>query len=185
MHARKAIRDAVVAALGGSPAVAALASPAPGVEAGRVISLDAAALPRVLVYLRSERSQGLLTVSPRAYEVEGELVVAYATRARLGAAVADDVLDLAAEALEGVLADLEATRFGGTVRGAEYQGTDLDLAQDGEQITATVTIRYALTYERALAGPTNLADFETNVIAYTLGDAAADHPGDELTLPIV
>lgn len=185
MHPRKAIRDAVVAALGASPAVAALAAPSPAIESGRVIPLDAAALPRVLVYLRSERSEGLLTVSPRAYEVEGELIVAYSTRARLGTTVSDDLLDLAAEALEGVLSDLEATRFGGTVRGAEYQGTELGIGQDGEQITATITIRYALTYERALAGPTNLADFATNVIAYTVGDAAADHPGDELTLPIV
>lgn len=185
MHRRKQIRDAVTAALGASPAVAALATPSPVVEASRVVPADAASLPRVLVYLRGEKADGLAMASPRAYWIDAELVVAYVERVKIGATVPEDRLDLAAEALEIVLSDLEGNRFAGTVHGADYVETDVSVDLSAEQITATVAIRYRLRYERELSGPAGLDDFETNVVTYDIGDATADQQTDTVTLPIV
>lgn len=182
MHRRKAIRDAVVAGLSSSPAIAAL-SPAPSVESSRVVPLDPAALPRLLVYLRGERVEGRITESPREYRVLSDLVIEYVTRLRPNGGPSEDELDAAAEAIETALAVLETNDLGGLVREFDYQGTDVAVELRGELTTCSLVLRYQLELGVVVA-PVIVDDFETNVIEQLVGDAAADNVTDTVTLPI-
>lgn len=183
MHRRKAIRDAVVAGLGAHPAILAL-TPVPAIESSRVAPMDAAKLPRILVYMRGERVDGFLTTSPREYKVLADLVVEYVTRWRALSGPSEDELDEAAEALEIALDVLETENLGDLVREFTYQGTDVAVDASGELATASLVLRYQVELGRVVA-PLIVDDFETAAIEYELGTATADNATDLVTLPTV
>ena len=183
MHRRKAIRDAVVAGLTTAPEILAL-SPAPAVEANRLIPIDPAAMPRVLVYLRGETVDGYLTSSPREYRVRAELVIEYVSNLLVPAGSGEDALDLVAEALEVAIDRLETSNLGDLVREFEYRGTDIEVNGQGERPTISLVMRYGIELGRVVA-PLITDDFITAAIEHAVGDATADNPDDEITLPIV
>lgn len=173
----------MVAALSAAPELLALA-PAPSVESSRVIPLDPAALPRVLVYLRGEKVDGYLTTSPREYKVQAELVIEYVSTFLPGNGPGEDALDAVAEALEIAIDRMETNNLGDLVREFEYLGTDVAIDERGERPTCSLVMRYQLELGRVVA-PLILDDFITAAIEHKVGDATADNPDDVVTLPIV
>lgn len=183
MHRRRAIRDAVVAGLTAAPERLALV-PTPSVESSRLIPLDPAALPRILVYLRGETVDGYLTTSPREYKVQAELVVEYVAALTVTDGPGEDELDAVAEALEVVLDRLETDNLGDLVREFEYRGTEVQIGQQTERPTISLAMRYQLELGRVVA-PLHPVDFITAAIEHAVGDATADNPDDLVTLPII
>lgn len=181
MHRRKAIRDAVIAGISTSPQILALV-PAPAVQSSRVLPMDPAALPRIVVYLRGETVDGLLTRSPREYRVLADLFVEYATRTRPGEGPSEDALDAVAEALETTLDRLEVQNLGDLVREFEYASTEVEVEDRGEFVVASLVMRYRLELGRVVA-PVIADDFETAAIEHKLGSATADNSTDVVTLP--
>jgi len=180
-HTRRLLRDAAVAGVSGSPAIAALV-PVPTVEASRVPPLDPEKLPRILIYIRGETSPDLITTSPREYRVEAELVVEYVARYKVDAKIPEDELDAAAEAIEVALDALETTRFGGLARQARYRSTDVVVELDGTRTTASIVFRYELEYGREVAPVTDAA-FTDADLEHAVGDATADNPTDTVQPP--
>lgn len=180
-HPRKALRDAAVAGVSGSSAIAALV-PVPTVEASRVPPLDPQKLPRILVYIRGETSEDFITTSPREYAVTADLVVEYVARYKLDAKIPEDELDVAAEAIESALDSLETTRFGGLARQVRYRSTDVAVDLDGSRTTASIVFRYEIEYGREVA-PTLSNAFTNADVAHGLGDTTAENPTDTVALP--
>jgi hypothetical protein len=144
--------------------------------------MDPAALPRILVFLRGERVDGYLTKSPREYLVKAELVVQYVTGVKGNTGPGEDTLDAVAEALELALDRLETDNLGDLVREFEYAGTDVSVAEHGDQATCSLVMRYELELGRVVA-PLVLDDFITASIENDVGDGPS--PTDVVTLPIV
>lgn len=183
MHRRKAIRDAIVAALAASPEILALV-PTPTVESSRALTMDPAKLPRILVYLRGETVDGFLTTSPREYRVNADLVVEYVARVRATEGPSEDELDAVAEALEVTLDRLETSNLGDLVREFDYAGTEVAVSERGELLVASLLMRYRLELGRVVA-PVILDDFETAAIEHKVAPATADNSSDVLTFPTV
>ncbi len=183
MHRRRAIRDAVVAALAAAPEILAL-DPTPEVESSRVVPLDSAALPRILVYVRGEKVDGYLTTAPREYRVQADLVIEYVAAHRLTAGVGEDELDAVAEALEAAIDRMETDNLDDLVRQFEYQGTDVTVMGTNERPLISLAMRYQLELGRVV-GQAYADEFITAAIEHATGDATADNPDDLVTLPIV
>lgn len=183
MHRRRAIREAVVAALAAAPEILALVPP-PAVESSRLIPLDPTALPRILVYMRGETADGMLTTSPREYRIRAELVVEYVTAWTITAGPGEDALDAVAEALEVALDRIEVENLDDLAREMTYAGTDVQVTDRGERATCSLVMRYQIELGRVVA-PLNLDDFITAAIEHEVGDATADNPTDVVTLPII
>lgn len=173
---RRAIRDETVKALRASSLIRYLSDP-PTVESSRVLPVDDASLPRILVYLRGETSQERLTESPRTYAAVGELVVEHVAKFS-HKTVAEDSLDEIALAMESVLSDLELQRWGirdandvPLIRDSNYRATEIALSSDESQRRCvSVVLRYELSYERPV-GSNDLVDrFGLGVSTFQTGD---------------
>lgn len=184
MHRRKAMRDAVVTALRANAGVSALVPATSHIESSRIVPLDPAALPRIMVYIRGEKVSDLITRAPREYLVQSDLVVEYVSRIKPASSTPEDELDAAAEAIEVAMEALEASDLGNLVRDMNYQGTDVSIELQGQQATIAMQLRYQVELGFVVE-PVLLDDFETNAIGYLVGDAPADNPADVVTLPIV
>lgn len=181
MHRRKAVRNAVVAALQTSPQVLALV-PVPAVESSRVIPMDPDKLPRILVYLRGETAPDMLTQSPAEYRILADLIVEYVSRLRPQDGPSEDLLDDVAEALESTLDRLEMTNLGDLVREFTYQGTDVSVELRGELATCSLALKYQLELGRVVAPEVEDAFIGAD-IEYLVGDAPADDPTDAVDFP--
>lgn len=179
---RKAIRDAVVAELSTNAAVLAL-SPTPPIESGRIIPLDDAKLPRVLVYIRGETATELLTRSPREYRVVADLIVEFVARVKVTDGPPEDELDAVAGSLEAALDVLETSRIGGLALNMSYKSTAVAINVEGERSTVSISLNYEIEFGRVVA-PVLPDDFLTTEIEYLGGDASPDdNPADSITLP--
>lgn len=180
MALRKDLRDQVVAALTTDPGVLALA-PVPPIESGRRLALDNAALPTVLVYLRGERADGRITISPREDRILSDLVVEYVDLMPSSGAPPEDALDEIADVLRLALVGLETSRFGGLVRQAVYQGTDLVVDPGAGRSACSVVLTFQLEYGRTVE-PVLDDEFDTAEVEYSTGDASPDNFRDSLDL---
>lgn len=148
-HARKQIRDFVVAGLIGLPTTGA------NVFVGRTRPLPANHDPALLIYTRVETSKRAVAGRPPLLErittlhVEGRVNTATAP---------DDLLDqIAAEIEAGVAAMIDygsAVFFGGMVENVDLESSESFAKADGDKHIGSVQLTYKVTYRTAEGAPT-------------------------------
>ncbi|WP_152033397.1 hypothetical protein [Bradyrhizobium sp. DOA9] len=151
-HARKQIRDAVVAGLTG------LATTESRVYVGRTRPLPKEHQPTLLIYTRSESSNRAVLGRPPKIErrctlhVEGRVSTA---------GPPDDLLDqVAAEIEAGIAAMINygtAVFFGGLAQNVQLTATESVAEADGERHIGGVRVEYLVTYRTVEGAPTAVA----------------------------
>lgn len=156
MHPRAAIRQRVVARLAARPAVV---RPAAGgvvwVEGSRAAPIQDKRLPAVLVQIEEDEFQS--TDTTRDEERSLTLLLSLQATGNTGTEV-QDYLDALAEAVEQCIH--EDRQHGTLAHDTEYDGTAIELEDQGASVLGELEIRYRITYAREYA-PLVLPDAET------------------------
>ena len=140
-HVRRSIREQVAATVTG------LTTTGSRVFQSRVFRLEAADLPCLLVYTKTE-SVELDTMIPRA--LNRDLTVEVEGYAR-GTSDVDDTLDLIAEECENALgADSEFT-VGGFAKSIALENTEMVIEGDGDQPIGVVRLSFTVRYRTTMA----------------------------------
>jgi hypothetical protein len=139
MHVRSQIRRAAALALDADPQLKA------EVYQSRVRNLDQAKLPAIFLYTVSETSEVIAMGGPMRRVVELQVV---------GAVKADDDLD---RKVDDLADHVERVIAGGALDGlakfVELTSTDVDLAGEGDNPIATITIIFEVEYRTARGVP--------------------------------
>ena len=135
VHEAQAIREAVVAAL-----VAANTSAGARVYSSRKPPFKRADIPAIAVYTLSETSDDRQS-APREYKRKAKLAVEGAVQ--VGENV-DDALDALRLEVETVM-DPDPT-FGDVCSDSRLTGTELELAEQGDQMVGLLRMTYEVTY---------------------------------------
>lgn len=134
MHTRKLIRDAAATLVTGLPTTGNR------VFVGRTRPLGASHPPSLLIYTTEETSDRPMEGNPAS--LGRALVLAIEGRVST-ATPPDDLLDLVAFEVEGVMRD---TRFGGLVFDTLLVRTTVNVAADGERHTGSIRLEYVVRY---------------------------------------
>jgi len=143
MHTRKAIRDAIVAAVTG------LTTTGTNVYVSRVYPMERRALPGIAVFTRSEDSTPVTVRPPRT--IERELTVALEIYTR-GIDGYDDVLDTICTEIEEAL--YAAGDLGGLVKDLYINGVDMNFQDGSEQPLASCDMEVRVMYTTTEGSPT-------------------------------
>lgn len=169
-HARKLIRQAVVAQL-----IAADTAAADRVESTQMIPHRRAGDTALGVYTPSETVDMETRTAPREESRETQVVIEGIVVGTSSSAVADSLDDLAEEVEAALAAD---DTLGSTAEESYLVSTDLEVAEDGAKTVGLVRLTYTAAYHQFSPLQVDAPDaFETADVKTNLGGVVA--PADQ------